>query len=61
MEKMPRRGEDQATPLAQVEDLEELKRRYSGYDDATLRRWMEAVKGSHRAAMEALLKDRGAL
>ncbi len=46
-------------PLAQVEGLEELKRRYRIFDSATLRRWAQAVTGSHREAMEALLRERG--
>lgn len=49
------------TPLAQVEELEELKRRYGIYDDQTLLRWMEAVKGSHQTAIAELLKERGTL
>lgn len=47
------------TPLAQVQELKELKRRYGIYNDETLRRWMEAVTGSHRQAMEEILRERG--
>lgn len=46
-------------PLAQVQELKELKRRYSIYNDETLRRWMTAVTGSHRQAMAEILKERG--
>lgn len=49
----------QSTPLAEVEELAELKRRYGIYDSATLRRWAAAVTGSHRRAMEELLQERG--
>ena len=47
------------TPLAQVQELRELKRRYRIDNDETLRRWMTAVKGSHRQAMEEILTERG--
>lgn len=47
------------TPLAQVQELKELKRRYGIYNDETLRRWMLAVTGSHRQAMEEILEERG--
>ena len=46
-------------PLAQVEDLEELKRRYGIYSDEILRRWVKAVTGSHQKAIAALLEERG--
>lgn len=49
------------TPLAQVQELKELKRRYRIYNDETLRRWMTAVTGSHRQAMAEILKERGGL
>ena len=48
-----------STPLAEVEEMAELKRRYGIYDSTTLRRWAEAVTGSHRRAMEELLRERG--
>lgn len=48
-------------PLAQVQELKELKRRYSVYNNDILLRWMAAVTGSHREAMEEVLKERGAL
>ena len=48
------------TPLAQLEDPEELKRRYSPFSDEILRRWMENVTGPHREAMAAILRERGA-
>lgn len=51
----------QQLPLAQVEELAELKRRYSIYDSQTLLRWMKAVTGSHRTAMAQLLAERGIL
>ncbi len=47
------------TPLAQVQELRELKRRYRIYNDETLRRWMTAVMGRHRQAMEEILTERG--
>ncbi len=54
-------GSAPQVPLAQVWDLEELKRRYSVYDDRLLLRWRDAVTGRHRAAIEALLRERGVL
>lgn len=48
-----------SAPLAEIEELGELKRRYGIYDSATLRRWAAAVTGSHRRAMEELLRERG--
>lgn len=53
----PRRG----PPLAQVQEMKELKRRYSIYNNEILLRWMEAVTGSHREAMAEILRERGAL
>ncbi len=50
--------EREELPLAQVEDLEELKARYRGFSDEVLARWMEAVTGAHRAAMAAVLEER---
>ena len=32
--------------------------RYAFYDSGTLLRWREVVKGPHREAMEAILKER---
>ncbi len=49
------------TPLAEVQELRELKRRYRIYNDETLRRWMAAVTGSHRRAMEEILRERNGL
>lgn len=54
-------GEREETPLAQVQEMAELKRRYAFYDSGTLLRWREAVKGSHRGAMEEILQERGEL
>lgn len=51
--------EAQSAPLAQVQELAELKRRYGIYDSTTLRRWAAVVTGSHRRAMEELLRERG--
>ena len=48
----------QETPLAQVEDLEELKRRYRIISSPVLRRWMTVVVGPHWKAMAAILKER---
>lgn len=48
-------------PLAQVQEIKELKRRYSIYNNEILLRWMEAVTGSHREAMAEILRERGAL
>lgn len=55
---MDTNGPCQETPLAQVQELKELKRRYGIYNDETLRRWMAAVTGSHRQAMEEILRER---
>ena len=49
----------QETPLAQVQELQELKKRYGIFNDETLRCWMAAVKGLHRRAMEEILRERG--
>lgn len=51
----------QEPSLAQVQELKELKRRYSIYNNEILLHWMEAVTGSHREAMEEILRERGAL
>lgn len=56
---MEREWEEVETPLAQVEELAELKRRYEIYDSATLFRWVTAVTGAHRQAIAAVLRDRG--
>ncbi len=45
-------------PLAQVEDPEELKRRYRPFSSSVLRRWMTVVVGPHREAMTAILAER---
>lgn len=54
MEQEP--GQD--LPLAQVEDLEELKNRYRFISGAVLRRWMDVVVGPHHDAMAAILAER---
>ncbi len=46
-------------PLAQLEDPEELKRRYRFISSPVLRRWMAVVVGPHREAMAAILEERG--
>lgn len=51
---------EQFRPLAEVEELSELKRRYGIYNNTVLRRWAAVVTGSHRQAMEELLRERGA-
>ncbi len=53
--------EEWKRPLAQVEDVEELKGRYRIYSDQVLLRWMSAVVGPHRTAMAELLRERGVL
>ena len=45
-------------PLAQVEDPEELKRRYRVISSPVLRRWMTVVTGPHWSAMAAVLEER---
>ncbi len=45
-------------PLGQVEDLEELKRRYRVFSDDTLERWADLVIGPHREAIAAVLRER---
>lgn len=47
------------TPLAQLEDRAALIRQYQCFDSRTLRRWAQAVVGPHRAAMLAILRQRG--
>lgn len=51
--------EEKERPLAQVEDVEELKERYRLYSDEILLHWSQAVVGPHRAAMLELLRERG--
>lgn len=51
--------EEKKRPLAQVEDVEELKERYRLYNDEILLHWSQAVVGPHRAAMLELLRERG--
>lgn len=53
--------EEWKRPLAQVEDVKELKERYRIFSDQILLRWIEAVVGPHRKAMEELLRERGVL
>ncbi len=48
----------QETPLTQVEDPEELKRRYRMFSDQVLRRWSEVIVGPHREAISAILQER---
>lgn len=50
----------QELPLAQLEDPEELKRRYRAISSSVLRRWMTVVVGPHRNAMAAVLAEREA-
>ena len=52
-------GGDWKIPLAQVEEIDELKARYSIYSDEVLIRWVNAVTGSHRNAIASILKERG--
>ena len=47
--------EPRQAPLAQLEDQEELKKRYAFVSSQVLRRWMSVVVGPHREAMAALL------
>lgn len=47
-------------PLAHIEDMEELKRRYRAISSPVLRRWMSVVVGPHRSAMAAVLAEREA-
>lgn len=49
------------TPLAQVWEMEELKRRYGVYDDRILLRWRQVLTGRHRLAIDELLRERGRL
>ena len=53
--------EEKERPLAQVEDMEELKERYRAFPSEKLRRWVELVVGPHREAMAALLRERDGL
>lgn len=50
---------EKRTPLAAVEDPEELKQRYRPVSSAVLLRWMGAVIGPHHDAMAAILAERG--
>lgn len=50
--------EKEEQPLAQVMAVEELKRRYRVFDSRILARWAQAVTGSHREAMLAILAER---
>lgn len=51
--------EREELPLAQQEDPEILAGQYRGFDSQTLRRWCQVIVGPHRAAMEAVLRERG--
>lgn len=54
-------GRLRGIPLGQLEEPEELKTRYGIYSDETLLRWMDAVTGSYREDMAAILTERGRL
>ena len=45
--------------LAEIQDIETLKERYRIFDDRVLFKWTQAVTGSHREAMIAVLRERG--
>ena len=47
-------------PLAQMEDVEALKRQYAIFSDETLKKWCSVITGPHRDAMEAVLRERRA-
>lgn len=47
--------------LAEIEDVEALKAQYDIFTDRVLLKWMDAVTGSHREAMAAILRERGHL
>lgn len=49
---------DGALPLAQMEDVEELKRRYEIFSDQILEKWRRVITGPHREAIEAVLRER---
>ena len=50
--------EREALPLAQMEDIEVLKRQYAIFSDETLEKWLGVITGPHREAMEAVLRER---
>lgn len=49
---------DGALPLAQIEDVEALKRQYGIFSDQVLEKWSRVITGPHREAIEAVLKER---
>lgn len=51
--------EGKRVPLAEMEDIQALKEQYQLFTDRVLLKWMEAVTGSHREAIAALLRERG--
>ena len=51
--------EGKRVPLAEMEDIQALKEQYQIFTDRVLLKWMEAVTGSHREAITALLRERG--
>ena len=50
--------EREALPLAQIEDIEALKRQYAIFSDETLEKWRRVITGPHREAIEAILRER---
>ena len=50
--------ERESPPLAQMEDIEVLKRQYAIFSDETLKKWRGVITGPHREAMDAVLRER---
>ena len=50
---------ERALPLAQIEDVEELKQWYRMFSNEVLEKWRRVITGPHREAMVAVLRERG--
>lgn len=58
---MEEKTQPKGASLAEIEDVEVLKAQYDIFTDRVLLKWMDAVTGSHREAMAAILRERGKL
>ena len=56
---MDRKTAEQRRSRAQTEDLDRLKGQYQCVSDSVLLKWMQAVTGTHREAMAAVLRVGG--
>ena len=49
---------ERGLPLAQMEDIDALKRQYAIFSDEVLEKWRGVITGPHREAIEAVLRER---